>query len=429
MRAAVWGGFAMYALLDRAFRMVLKTGTLQVTSPAGRQYVYGDGTGQPLAIRITSERAARRIAIDPDLTLGEEYMDGGLLLERGTISDLLSMLMLNAGNVADYPPLARLAYRMRIGLKRLDQYNPIGKAKANVAHHYDLSGALYDLFLDRDRQYSCAYFENSSASLEDAQLAKKRHLAAKLGIQPGMKVLDIGSGWGGLGLYLAESCGANVVGVTLSEEQHKLSNSRAQQRGIADRAQFRLLDYRHLNEPFDRIVSVGMFEHVGVGHYKEFFAKCRMLLKDDGVAVLHSINRSDGAGATSAWIKKYIFPGGYIPALSEVLPHLERQGLYVTDIEILRLHYAETLREWARRFQDHREKAREIYDERFCRMWEFYLAASEASFRYAGLNNFQIQFVKNQHVLPMTRNYMIEQEEALRKEEAKRPRLKSVASE
>jgi cyclopropane-fatty-acyl-phospholipid synthase len=325
--------------------------------------------------------------------------------------------------------LARLAYKLRVGIKRLDQYNPVHKAKKNVAHHYDLSGTLYDLFLDRDRQYSCAYFENSAASLEDAQLAKKRHLAAKLGIKPGMKVLDIGSGWGGLGLYLAETCGAQVTGVTLSEEQHKLSNARAQQRGLAERAQFRLLDYRNLNEPFDRIVSVGMFEHVGVGHYKEFFAKCRALLKDDGVAVLHSINRSDGPGATSAWIKKYIFPGGYIPALSEVLPHLERGGLYVTDIEILRLHYAETLREWGRRFQDHRDKAKEIYDERFCRMWEFYLAASEASFRFAGMNNFQIQFVKNQNVLPLSRNYMIEQEELLLKEEAKRPRFKSVAAE
>jgi cyclopropane-fatty-acyl-phospholipid synthase len=244
-----------------------------------------------------------------------------------------------------------------------------------------------------------------------------------------MKVLDIGSGWGGLGLYLAETCGAEVVGVTLSEEQHNFSNERARQRGVADRVQFRLLDYRQLTESFDRIVSVGMFEHVGVVHYKEFFGKCRALLKGDGVAVLHSINRSDGPGATSAWVKKYIFPGGYIPALSEVLPHIESQGLYITDIEILRLHYARTLREWRRRFADHRERAVAIYDERFCRMWEFYLAASECAFRFYGMNNFQIQFTKNQHVLPLTRDYMLEAEAELRRAESLRPRFKSISAE
>ncbi|MGA7268784.1 MAG: cyclopropane-fatty-acyl-phospholipid synthase family protein, partial [Aestuariivirga sp.] len=293
----------------------------------------------------------------------------------------------------------------------------------------DLSGALYDLFLDRDRQYSCAYFEGPEASLEDAQLAKKRHLAAKLMIKPGMKVLDIGSGWGGLGLYLAETCGAEVTGVTLSEEQHKLSNERAEQRGIADRVKFHLKDYRHLDQRFDRIVSVGMFEHVGVGHFAEYFGKIRSLLADDGAAVVHSINRSDGPGATSAWVKKYIFPGGYIPALSEVVPQIEGAGLYITDIEILRLHYAETLREWAHRFADHRDRARDIYDERFCRMWEFYLAASECAFRFGGMNNFQIQFCRNQHALPLTRNYMIKEEERLRAIDSKRRRLKSIPAE
>jgi cyclopropane-fatty-acyl-phospholipid synthase len=419
----------MYALLDRVFRMVVKTGALSVTGPSGRQFVYGDETGIPVAIRIANDAAARRIAMDPDLALGETYMEGSLLIEQGTISDLINLLIQNAGNIADYPPLSRFLYKVRRGLKRIDQYNPVGKARANIAHHYDISGQIYDLFLDRDRQYSCAYFETPGISLEQAQLAKKRHLAAKLDIKPGMKVLDIGSGWGGLGLYLAEICGANVIGVTLSEEQHKLSNERAARRGIADQVQFRLLDYRELDQKFDRIVSVGMFEHVGVVHYKEFFAKCRMLLKDDGVATLHSINRSDGPGATSAWIKKYIFPGGYAPALSEVIPHLERQGLYITDIEILRLHYAETLRHWRQLFADNRERAKEIYDERFCRMWEFYLAASEASFRHAGLNNFQIQFCRNQHALPLTRNYIRDAEEALRALESRSPRLKSIPAE
>jgi cyclopropane-fatty-acyl-phospholipid synthase len=418
----------MYGLLDRALKIVMKTGTLRVTDPDGIVRDYGDGTGIPVGFRVTTPAAAAKIAADTDLYLGECYMDGTLEVTQGTIYDVLAVLLQNATPNA-LPKVAKAAYGVRKMLKRVDQYNPVGKAKNNVAHHYDLSGQLYDLFLDRDRQYSCAYFESDDGSLEDAQLAKKRHLAAKLGIKPGMKVLDIGSGWGGLGLYLAEVCGADVTGVTLSEEQHKLSNERALQRGVSDRVSFKLQDYRHLDQRFDRIVSVGMFEHVGVGHFKEFFTKVNGLLKDDGVAVLHSINRSDGPGATSAWIKKYIFPGGYIPALSEVLPHIERAGLYVTDIEILRLHYAKTLREWAIRFAHSRGRARELYDERFCRMWEFYLAGSECAFRFAGMNNFQIQFAKNQQALPLTRNYMFEEEERLRNIDSRRPRFMSVPAE
>ncbi|MGQ0484991.1 MAG: class I SAM-dependent methyltransferase [Hyphomicrobiales bacterium] len=418
----------MYSLFDRALKRIVKTGALHVTDPAGLPHTYGDGSGVAVRIAITDHATARRIALDPDRYLGECYMEGGLVLEQGSIYDLLALLISNTVKVKSPLPL-RVFQRLRIAARRLHQYNPVGKAKANVAHHYDLSGALYDLFLDRDRQYSCAYFEAPTASLEDAQLAKKRHLAAKLQLKPGMKVLDIGSGWGGLGLYLAETCGAEVVGVTLSEEQHRLSNERARLRGVADRVQYRLLDYRQLDESFDRIVSVGMFEHVGVVHYKEFFAKCRALLKYDGVGVLHSINRFDGPGATSAWVKKYIFPGGYAPALSEVLPHIERQGLYVTDVEILRLHYAQTLREWGRRFADHRERALAIYDERFCRMWEFYLAGSECAFRFYGMNNFQIQFCRSQHALPLTRDYIHEAEAELRLAESRRPRFKSISVE
>ena len=419
----------MYALLDRALKTVVEKGTLRVSGPDGKMHEYGDGTGIPVNIAVRTPLAAAKIAADADLYLGECYMEGSLDVSGGTtIYDALSLLLDNAQS-HKMPKIAKAANAVRIAMKRVDQYNPVGKAKTNVAHHYDLSGALYDLFLDRDRQYSCAYFETDDGSLEDAQLAKKRHLAAKLGIKPGMKVLDIGSGWGGLGLYIAEICGAEVTGVTLSEEQHKLSNERAVQRGVSDRVQFLLKDYRHLDTRFDRIVSVGMFEHVGIGHFKEFFTKVNSLLADDGVAVLHSINRSAGPDATSAWIKKYIFPGGYIPALSEVLPHIERSGLYVTDIEILRLHYAKTLREWYLRFADHRERAKELYDERFCRMWEFYLAASECAFRYLGMNNFQIQFVRNQHALPLTRNYMIEEEDRLREIDTKLPRFKTIPAE
>ncbi len=417
----------MYALLDIALKQVMKFGTLHVTDQAGTVHHYGDGTGTPVGFSITNAGAAK-LAADADLYFGECYMDGALQITKGSLYDVLSLLMANVGT-NNMPKVAKAVYAVRKMLKRVDQYNPVGKAKNNVAHHYDLSGALYDLFLDRDRQYSCAYFETDDGSLEEAQLAKKRHLAAKLNIKPGMKVLDIGSGWGGLGLYLAEICGAEVTGVTLSEEQHKLSNERASQRGVSDRVKFLLKDYRHLDQKYDRIVSVGMFEHVGVGHFKEFFTKVNWLLKDDGAAVLHSINRSDGPGATSAWIKKYIFPGGYIPALSEVIPQIERAGLYVTDIEILRLHYAKTLREWAVRFANSRDRARELYDERFCRMWEFYLVTSECAFRYAGMNNFQIQFVKNQHALPLTRNYMFEEEERLRMIDSRLPRFKSVPAE
>lgn len=412
-------------VLRRIFDEVVQKGSLRVIEPDGQTREYGDGGKPRVVVKLTDRASAMKLIFDPDRYLGEVYMDGGLIVEHGDIYDFLAVLLRNVKGRK--PPLCvSLPFAFRRWLRRLSQYNPIDRARANVAHHYDLSGALYDLFLDRDRQYSCAYFETANQSLDQAQLAKKRHLAAKLMIKPGMKVLDIGSGWGGLGLYLAEVCGAEVTGVTLSAEQFKLSNARAHQRGIADRVTFLLKDYRQLEGPFDRIVSVGMFEHVGINHYDEYFTKVGALLKPDGIAVIHSINRSDGPGATSAWIKRYIFPGGYIPALSEVLPAVERCGLYLSDVEILRLHYAETLRHWRRHFADHRDKARKLYDERFCRMWEFYLAASETAFRYQGMNNFQIQILRDQHTAPLTRDYMAEEEERLRRIDTRQRRLKSV---
>ena len=289
---------------------------------------------------------------------------------------------------------------------RISQFNARGRAKNNVAHHYDLDGRLYSLFLDADKQYSCAYFETPDSTLDDAQLAKKRHIAAKLLIRPGNRVLDIGSGWGGLGLYLAEMAGADVTGVTLSTEQFQVSNARAAEKNLARSARFLMEDYRDIAGPFDRIVSVGMFEHVGVNFYETYFKRCAELLGEDGVMVLHSIGRSTGPDVTSPWITKYIFPGGYIPALSEVMPAVERAGLLVCDMEIQRLHYAETLKAWRERFMARREEAVRLYDERFARMWEFYLAASEMSFRKQNMMNFQLQLTKRQGIVPMTRDYV-----------------------
>jgi len=309
--------------------------------------------------------------------------------------------------------------------RRFQQFNPPRRARRNVAHHYDLDGRLYSLFLDADRQYSCGYFDSPDQSLDDAQLAKKRHLCAKLLLKPGQRVLDIGCGWGGLALYLAEIASADIVGVTLSQEQLGIARARAAEKNLTGAVEFRLQDYRDVERGFDRIVSVGMFEHVGVVHYDTFFRKCTEVLDDDGVIVLHSIGRSEGPGTTNPWIAKYIFPGGYIPALSEVLPSIERAGLLVDDIEILRLHYAETLKAWRDRFMAHRDEVQRIYDPRFVRMWEFYLASSEMAFREQAMMVFQLQLSKRQGIVPITRDYIGQEEARLRAvENGQRPPLR-----
>jgi cyclopropane-fatty-acyl-phospholipid synthase len=368
-------------------------------------------------VRFTTRAAEWGILLDPELKLGECYMNGTFVVEQGTIADVLAIAL---GQNSDVPHWARPQWALRYIWRRIQQFNPRRRARRNVAHHYDLDGRLYSLFLDADRQYSCAYFENPGQSLDDAQLAKKRHLAAKMLLEPGKRVLDIGCGWGGLGLYLAEVTGARVTGITLSQEQHTVANERAAEKGLSERAKFRLQDYRDLQGQFDRIVSVGMFEHVGVNHYDIFFRKCAELLSDDGVMLLHSIGRSEGPNITNPWIAKYIFPGGYIPSISEVLPAIERSGLLVCDMEILRLHYAETLKAWRERFLAHREEVERIYDERFVRMWEFYLAASEMSFREQKMMNFQLQLTKRQGIVPMTRDYIGREERRLRGAEGER---------
>jgi cyclopropane-fatty-acyl-phospholipid synthase len=412
----------MDRLLQILLRTFLRRGIFKLTTSSGKTFTFGDGTGKPVSVRFTTRAAEWGILLDPELKLGEAYMDGTFVVEEGTIADVLAIAL---GQNSELPQWARPQFMLRYLGRRLAQFNPRKRSRRNVAHHYDLDGRLYSLFLDADRQYSCAYFETPDATLDDAQLAKKRHLAAKLLIDPDQRILDIGCGWGGLGLYLAEVAGADVTGVTLSQEQHGIANARAAEKGLSNRARFNLQDYRDVPGPFDRIVSVGMFEHVGVGHYDEFFKKCAKLLKDDGVMVLHSIGRSEGPGITNPWIAKYIFPGGYIPAVSEVLPAIERAGLLVCDMEILRLHYAETLKAWRERFLAHREEVERIYDRRFVRMWEFYLAASEMSFREQNMMNFQLQLTKKQGIVPMTRDYIMREEQRLRGVENKtRPPLR-----
>jgi len=411
----------------RAFlRRLVQTGRLEVVTADGVAETFGDGAGPPLGVKILDGAAERRLMLNPALALGELYMDGRLILTKGGLYDLLA---LGARNLAalDGQPWAQALAKARIAIRGLHQRNNRVRAKRNVASHYDLDQRLYNLFLDPDRQYSCAYFEYPGQSLEEAQTAKKRHLASKLLAKDGAKTLDIGCGFGGLGLYLAGVAGADVTGVTLSEEQFAVATARARETGLADRVEFRLQDYRDVPEKFDRIVSVGMFEHVGVNHYDEFFTKVRTLLKDDGVMLLHSIGRNSVPGVTNAWIRKYIFPGGYIPSLSEVLPAIERAGLYVTDIEILRLHYAETLRAWRERFMARWDDAKKLYDERFCRMWEFYLAGSETSFRVDAHMVFQIQLAKRQEVVPLTRDYIPEREAEFRRREAARSSIRHAA--
>lgn len=403
-------------LLARVLARVLGEGQLTIIDAAGRSHrIDGARPGPALTIRIHTWWTGVRLALRPRLAVGESYMDGTLSVEAGgDIYDLLDLLGRNMAAL-EATPMVKWSYGLQRLLRVLEQYNPVGKAERNVAHHYDLKDQLYDFFLDRDRQYSCAYFKRGDEPLEEAQLLKKQHIAAKMLLQPGQRVLDIGSGWGGLGLFLGQQFGVDVTGVTLSKEQHAVSSRRALEGGIADRVRFKLLDYRQEPGHYDRIVSVGMFEHVGSAHYVEFFTKVKELLADDGVMLLHSIGRMEPPGGTNTWLRKYIFPGGYTPALSEVLSAIEKVGLWVTDVEIIRLHYAETLRHWRQRFLANRDRIKQLagYDDRFCRMWEFYLAGCEISFRYMNQMVFQLQLARKPTAAPLTRDYMLDAEKGI----------------
>ena len=396
-------------MLHLLFANFFRQGALGIYRANGRYEQFGAGDPD-VVIRFKDHKAEKLLVLNPDLKLGELYMDGRMVLEKGDVAQLLALLMRNLGSTRP-TGLHRLARTFRRLTRCLQQFNPVSRSKDHVAHHYDLSGALYELFLDADRQYSCAYFAHEGQSLEEAQAGKKRHITAKLNLdRPGLRVLDIGCGWGGLGLDLARDAKADVLGITLSEEQIRVARARAERAQLAARCRFELADYRALRGRYDRIVSVGMFEHVGIAYYDAFFAKARELLTDDGVMLLHTIGRSDGPGSTNPWIAKYIFPGGYAPALSEVAAVVERSGLIITDVEVLRLHYASTLEEWRRRFIARRAEAARLYDERFCRMWEFYLAGAEMAFRYDGQVVFQIQLARRQDAVPLTRDYMWESE-------------------
>ena len=403
-------------LLDKMLSRIVRDGELVLTDPAGRERRYGaPAAGRtPVRIRVADSATAYAIGRAPALGAGEAWMDGRLTLEGS--DSILGLLDLIAFNLRwDFDNKSRVALwaGQAIGAW-VDQRNYSRRAKRNVAHHYDLSDALYDLFLDADRQYSCAYFTDPAHSLDQAQADKKAHIAAKLAIAPGMRVLDIGCGWGGLALYLHNRTGADVTGITLSEHQLRIARERAAAAGVSQHVRFELVDYRAVEGRFDRIVSVGMFEHVGRPHYRTFFERVRDLLAPDGVALLHTIGRADGPGATDPWTAKYIFPGGYSPALSEIVPAIERSYLWITDIEVLRLHYMHTLEHWYARVLEQRAAIEALYDARFWRMWTFYLAGAITAFRHDGHVNFQIQLTRRRDALPITRDYMAAAESLLR---------------
>jgi cyclopropane-fatty-acyl-phospholipid synthase len=402
-------------MFERKLAAFIKTGSLTIIRANGRRIHLGETINSSpqltVVVRLTRRFVALKLMLRPDLYFGEAYMDGALVIEQGTLWDLFKLCGQNFVNRRPWrrPWFVRL---FRTIARPFHQHNSLRAARRNVAHHYDLSELLFRAFLDDDMQYSCAYFRDPLLTLDEAQQAKKRHIIAKLLLEPGHRVLDIGCGWGGLAISIAQAEAVQTTAATLSKKQLSVARRRAKDAEVDHRVTFEPKDYREISGSFDRIVSVGMFEHVGRPNYQAFFNKIAALLTDEGVALIHSIGRMDGPGLTQAWTRKYIFPGGYIPALSEVLPAVERAGLWVTDIEILRLHYAETLRAWRERFLENLSLLQGAYDERFRRMWEFYLAGSEMAFRYDNLMVFQLQLAKRVDVVPLTRDYIFEHERA-----------------
>ncbi|MEP3441392.1 MAG: cyclopropane-fatty-acyl-phospholipid synthase family protein [Sulfitobacter sp.] len=403
--------------LSNRFEKSIKIGSLQVTYPSGTTETYGDGTLNPLHLRFADEETMKMVYSDPELQFLERYMHGKLLIEEGNIHDLILLARFNKMKKTFITPPAAARTAMRILERKMQRSILPDAAQRNVAHHYDVDAELFKLFLDDNMQYSCGYFENGDETLEQAQVKKMRHIAAKMRLTEGQRILDIGCGWGGMSLYLARTTGAHVTGVSLSEEQVRVANARAAAEGLSDRAQFKLLDYRKVTGQFDRIVSVGMFEHVGLRHYKEYFSTVKKLLAPDGVFLLHSIVRPKPNRYSAPFVEKYIFPQGQIPSLSEAIAPAEQTQLQVKDVEILTYHYADTILEWRERFRANKDKVIEMYDETFFRMWDTYLTGSEVQFRHGRLCNFQIQFVKRNSEGPRNRNYIAENEAALAQKE------------
>lgn len=392
-------------LLKTLLGALIREGSLTVVFPDAGSRTYGDGTGTPIRVTILDPTLPGRMVRSPDMALGDGYMDQGYSIQDDDLPGFLALLLRNAAQGRGHWWRFPLTRAQRL-LRQAQEWNPARRAKSNVAHHYDLSGALYDLFLDADWQYSCAYFKSADDTLEQAQAQKKAHIAVKLCLKPGMRVLDIGCGWGGMAISLARDHGVQVVGVTLSDEQHRVAIARVAAAGLQDRVEIRLCDYRAVTGRFDRIVSVGMFEHVGRPNYATYFAKVRDLLAPDGVALIHTIGRAGRPSITSPWITRHIFPGGYCPALSEVMPHIQTTGLFTTDIEVWRLHYAQTLLHWRMRFEANLDQVTALYDARFCKMWRYYLVASEMTFRHHQQVVFQIQLAHMQDAVPLTRDYL-----------------------
>jgi len=407
--------------MDRIVRAylsaLLKRGCIEIETASGARFMVGDGSSEKVGVRFTDNAAQIAFMLNPPMKFGELFMEDRLQVTGGTMYDVLAAASVNLPRIRGFFWVRVLEGLHRIA-HHISRHNTKMRARRNVAHHYDLDRHLYELFLDGDMQYSCAYFERDDDTLDTAQLAKKRHIAAKLLLTPGQRVLDIGCGWGGMALYLARACGAKVTGVTLSDEQLHVARQRAEDANFSGTTDFRLQDYRDVNERFDRIVSVGMFEHVGVEYYDAFFQKIARLLTDEGVALLHTIGRAGTPGPTSPWVTKYIFPGGYLPTMSEIATSVQKSGLFMTDIEVLRLHYAKTLRAWREKFMARRAEAASLYDERFCRMWEFYLSAAESTFRYEDAVVFQIQLAKKVDTVPLTRSYIAARETDLRRHDS-----------
>lgn len=392
-------------LLAKLMRAIVSDGTVTLIDAHGRAHDITKAGDPKVVLRVTDRKWHRRLLWQPRLSFGEAYVEGGLVFDEGTLKDFLYIFGSGQSDI-DQTWHGELRRIIDSAIHWLDHYNPVGRAQKNVAHHYDLSGGLYDLFLDSDKQYSCAYFRTGTEDIETAQTDKKEHIARKLCLEPGMRVLDVGSGWGGLGLYIAREFGCDVTGVTLSKEQHRVSNQRAAEAGLSERARYLLKDYRHVTERFDRVVSVGMLEHVGPPHYGEYFGRISDLLDDDGVALIHTIGRMRKPRPINPWIRKYIFPGSYLPSASQLMKCVENTSLWLTDFENLRMHYAWTLDRWNDTFQKNRAKVANLYDERFCRMWELYLQGCEMGFHIQELTVFQMQLAHKRAAAPLTRDYL-----------------------